>query len=441
MKKYSLITILVASTFSFAQIKTNSNILQNTIPSQTPFLDASSSSSWNGTTNIGKGLVFPRTDLTKLSTLVATPNGIGTSYPNRLDGMIVYNTATGKSAIGNVDVTSGFYYYENKSNTLSGGTWKPLGGTSPVTANIYTADGVLMGVRTVDMNGKNLQFTGNGNFGIGTDTPDHKLDVKGNARVLGLSEHSLRLQKDGATDFTDFVKRANGTFLITNNTADTWQGGLSIDSKGNVGIGTEQPQTKLDVEGSIKIADGTQQEGRVLTSDANGIASWQALSMGNKMTQIIFKNPNAIIPTVNYSTNNINSYTREIAETVESPFNEIGLNYTNESIHIPQGKYMIFIRHDISGAEYCHFKVIKASNNSTVYDISYGEWLNASFPLILDKNDDIYFEIKAYADDTYNPASFSGERNLPNPAPLFYLTASKYNKVFLFNQVTILKLN
>ncbi|MDR7694789.1 hypothetical protein RIU14_08410 [Riemerella anatipestifer] len=52
MKKYSLITILVASTFSFAQIKTNSNVLQNTISAQTPFLDVSSSISWNNTTNI-----------------------------------------------------------------------------------------------------------------------------------------------------------------------------------------------------------------------------------------------------------------------------------------------------------------------------------------------------------------------------------------------------
>ncbi|MHA3044972.1 tail fiber domain-containing protein [Riemerella anatipestifer] len=122
-----LVGTLLLSTYSFSQIRTNRNVSQNTIPSQTPFLDASSFPEWNNSINIGKGLVFPRTDLTKLSSLVATPNGIGNSYPNRLDGMIVYNTVAGISAIGNIDVVPGFYYYENKSNLLNGGTWKPLG--------------------------------------------------------------------------------------------------------------------------------------------------------------------------------------------------------------------------------------------------------------------------------------------------------------------------
>ncbi|MDY3315875.1 hypothetical protein PG630_00935 [Riemerella anatipestifer] len=126
-KKIIFAGAIAINTVAFAQVRSNLNVSQNTIPSQTPFLDASSSISWNNSVNIGKGLVFPRTNLVNLSTLVATPNGIGNSYPNRLDGMIVYNIATGKSAIGNIDVIPGFYYYENKSTTLNGGTWKPLG--------------------------------------------------------------------------------------------------------------------------------------------------------------------------------------------------------------------------------------------------------------------------------------------------------------------------
>ncbi|MDY3364222.1 hypothetical protein PG623_09450 [Riemerella anatipestifer] len=213
-KQIFILGALSINILSYAQIKTNKTVSQDVIPNQTAFLDASSTPQWNTSTNIGKGLVFPRTDLTQLNTLIATPNGVSLAYPNRLDGMIVYNTATGKSAIGNVDVTSGFYYYENKSNTLSGGIWKPLGGTSPVTANIYTTDGTLAGNRTVDMNGKNLQFTGNGNFGIGTDTPE----------------------------------------------------------------------TKLDIEGTVKIVDGTQGAGKVLTSDSNGNASWETPTMSYAYT-------------------------------------------------------------------------------------------------------------------------------------------------------------
>lgn len=44
----------------------------------------------------------------------------------------------------------------------------------------------------------------------------------------------------------------------------------------NVGIGTTNPVAKLDVVGNLKITDGTQGSGKVLTSDANGLASWQS---------------------------------------------------------------------------------------------------------------------------------------------------------------------
>ncbi len=49
---------------------------------------------------------------------------------------------------------------------------------------------------------------------------------------------------------------------------------------GNVGIGTALPDAKFHVQGQIKIADGTQGEGKVLTSDANGLASWVTPSGG-----------------------------------------------------------------------------------------------------------------------------------------------------------------
>ncbi len=44
---------------------------------------------------------------------------------------------------------------------------------------------------------------------------------------------------------------------------------------GNIGIGTKIPAAKLDVIGNLKITDGTQGAGKVLTSNASGLASWQ----------------------------------------------------------------------------------------------------------------------------------------------------------------------
>lgn len=44
-----------------------------------------------------------------------------------------------------------------------------------------------------------------------------------------------------------------------------------------VGIGTTTPDTKLHVAGNIKMVDGTQANGKVMTSDGNGVGSWQTL--------------------------------------------------------------------------------------------------------------------------------------------------------------------
>ena len=45
--------------------------------------------------------------------------------------------------------------------------------------------------------------------------------------------------------------------------------------EGNVGIGTASPDESLQVNGKIKMVDGNQAAGKVLTSDANGTGSWQ----------------------------------------------------------------------------------------------------------------------------------------------------------------------
>ena len=130
MKRIFIISaISLMSSNIMAQVRNNLEPTVNAINNTTAFLDASSSVEWNASNSDGKGLVFPRTDLTEMATLVAPVNGISASFPTRLDGMIVYNTGTGETKTGaqKVKVTPGFYFYENKSTTLNGGTWKPLG--------------------------------------------------------------------------------------------------------------------------------------------------------------------------------------------------------------------------------------------------------------------------------------------------------------------------
>ena len=51
---------------------------------------------------------------------------------------------------------------------------------------------------------------------------------------------------------------------------------LTILKNGNLGLGTETPDTTFHLVGKMKYQDGTQANGYVLTSDANGNASWAA---------------------------------------------------------------------------------------------------------------------------------------------------------------------
>ena len=50
---------------------------------------------------------------------------------------------------------------------------------------------------------------------------------------------------------------------------------FNIIPGGNVGIGTTTPTANLEVAGTVKIVDGTQGLGKILTSDADGLASWK----------------------------------------------------------------------------------------------------------------------------------------------------------------------
>ena len=59
-----------------------------------------------------------------------------------------------------------------------------------------------------------------------------------------------------------FYGAVNGWSLVTNTL------------NGNTGIGTLAPSEKLEINGKIKITDGTQATGRVLVSDATGVGTW-----------------------------------------------------------------------------------------------------------------------------------------------------------------------
>jgi hypothetical protein len=68
--------------------------------------------------------------------------------------------------------------------------------------------------------------------------------------------------------------------------ANGLDGSTTTLSTGSVGIGVKTPTAKLDIAGTVKIADGTQGAGKVLTSDAAGLASWQTAAGGNTLSWV-----------------------------------------------------------------------------------------------------------------------------------------------------------
>jgi hypothetical protein len=120
----------------------------------------------------------------------------------------------------------------------------------------------------------------NGNVGIGTANPQHKLDVAGNMNVAGnLNSTTIRtsnLTLDLNDNFT-YDGQIMGHYALkwTNDSwhlpgASLWLSGYAgmkfftggnpdprfvITINGNVGIGTTAPQNKLDVNGIIRAAE------------------------------------------------------------------------------------------------------------------------------------------------------------------------------------------
>lgn len=137
-----ILTVLVTSGLSFAQVRIVDDPSNTGAMNSSAFLDASSHPGRNSSTNLGKGLLFPRTDLTAFvfeGTRIGTPN----SYPTYFDGFIVYNTATsGTAAMGTTEggaLFEGLWYYENKTTDIDTGTWKPVG-FDAVTVNRFSTE-------------------------------------------------------------------------------------------------------------------------------------------------------------------------------------------------------------------------------------------------------------------------------------------------------------
>ena len=187
MKKIIILVFFITvGLLANAQIRIVNDVNNSPVANSPAFIDASSNNTVNISPNVGKGLLFPRTDLSLLTSLSNVLSGNVASFPTRFDGMIVYNIKEGGTAgVGATEgtLTRGFWYYDNPTGgvaptTLTTGTWRPLrGGGATVTANngltkttseVIQLGGSLIQATTITIGGQNfiLNNTGSGVFRI-----------------------------------------------------------------------------------------------------------------------------------------------------------------------------------------------------------------------------------------------------------------------------------
>lgn len=181
-KLVTAILLVMAGVFNAKAQVRFPDLTLNTSSSATSsaFLDASSNAANNNTTNVAKGMIYPRVDLSTFTAFGGTPIGAPTSYPTRYDGFVVYNTKEGGTAgVGKTQGTlsGGYWYYDNKSTSTNGGTWKPMGFDNPW----KKTDGSIATAAS-----DSIVFKGS-NVGIGVDKPAAVLDVSGSVRFGNLS--------------------------------------------------------------------------------------------------------------------------------------------------------------------------------------------------------------------------------------------------------------
>jgi hypothetical protein len=214
------------------------------------------------------------TTFEKMRIVSATGNvGIGTANPGAK--LVVKGSGTGNVMLGEWESLN--YGGISMNGSMTVGNYNVLSSLSDQNLYLNRPTGYSMNFRM--NNSDQMVIASTSNVGIGTTTPVAKLTVQ------GAGDLSVDLLVNGRIRSNS----NNGGMWVSN---DRFVGGLNTDQIGfynkgwafivnsshNVGIGTTSPTAKLEVNGQVKIVDGTQGLNKVLTSNADGLASWRTAS-------------------------------------------------------------------------------------------------------------------------------------------------------------------
>ena len=212
------------------------------------------------------------TNLYGCSPLHIEPSGVNNVYIVENGGNVGIGT-TGTTE--KLHVSGGDILVENGTGKLisdltgvAGPVFRLSGGTGNLTRFAVTSPtygGIAWGIR----GGTDVTWDGYGKQGDG--------HIYSSADQNGLNI----ISENGGVSLDDYIRFYAGqtSGATPANTPDIHIQGSGA-TRGNVGINTKTPTEKLHVEGSIKMVDGNESNGYVLTSDANGVGSWVASAGG-----------------------------------------------------------------------------------------------------------------------------------------------------------------
>ncbi|MDP2708896.1 MAG: hypothetical protein Q8O93_02495, partial [bacterium] len=106
----------------------------------------------------------------------------------------------------------------------------------------------------------------NGNVGVGTVAPSGKLEIESGGS--GVANSMFYLDNTGADDARFRLFTSGGEYYIRTDVKST-------GAANNLHVGDPGTASGLVVQGQIKVLGGSPGAGKVLTSDAAGLASWQ----------------------------------------------------------------------------------------------------------------------------------------------------------------------
>jgi cytoskeletal protein CcmA (bactofilin family) len=150
-------------------------------------------------------------------------------------------------------------------------------------------------------NVNNNAISTNQNVGIGTNTPAHKLDINGDLKANNITLQYKSLITRNLSDTFLYQEKAMGHYAFgwmpdswNTSGATLWQsafGGIKFFTKGtfrmaihhngNVGIGTENPIYKLDVDGDIQTGNIVLQYKSLITRKLNDNFLYKDKQMGH----------------------------------------------------------------------------------------------------------------------------------------------------------------